>query len=118
MLGSERPLPQLPPPVRAGRDTTALELFRARVAQTLFDTYAGIPMLKFPEDLRVYEHLLWAARVEVVLELGAQHGGSALWFRDRLRALAWYGLIDRPRVIAVDLDVSHAQANLSQADPR
>src|SRR5437763_15494898 len=108
MLGSERPLPQLPPPVGAGRDTTALELFRARVAQTLFDTYAGIPMLKFPEDLRVYEHLIWSARVEVVLELGTQNGGSALWFRDRLRTLAGYGQISRPRVVSLALDVSGA----------
>jgi cephalosporin hydroxylase len=95
----------------------ALDYLKARLAQCMFDTYAGIPMLKFPEDLRTYEHLLWSEKVEVVVELGTQHGGSALWFRDRLRVLESYGHIDRPRVIGVDLDTSQAQAQLSQVDP-
>jgi cephalosporin hydroxylase len=95
----------------------ALDLFRSRVAQVMFDTYAGIPMLKFPEDLRVYEHILWLGRVDVVLELGTQHGGSALWFRDRLRTLAAYGHIQRPHVLSMDLDVTEARRQLAQADP-
>ena len=94
-----------------------LELYRSRLAQVMFDTYAGLPMLKFPEDLRAYEHIMWSERVEVVLELGTQHGGSALWFRDRLRTLAAYRRINRPRVISVDLDVSAARAQLGQVDP-
>lgn len=83
----------------------------------MFDTYAGIPMLKFPEDLRTYEHILWSERVEIVVELGTQTGGSALWFRDRLRVLAAYGEIQHPRVIAVDLDISQTHEHLSGVDP-
>ena len=45
-------------------------------------------MLKFPEDLRVYEHLLWQTAPSTVIEVGVKDGGSALWFRDRLRTLA------------------------------
>ncbi len=83
----------------------------------MFDTYAGIPMLKFPEDLRVYEHILFSERVEAVLEIGIEQGGSALWFRDRLRTLAAYGYIQRPRVIGVDIDVARARGQLAQVDP-
>ncbi|MCW3064698.1 MAG: Rhamnosyl O-methyltransferase precursor [Solirubrobacterales bacterium] len=72
---------------------------------------------KFPEDLRVYEHLIWTCRPDVVIELGSQFGGSALWFRDRLRTAAAYGRTRGARVIAVDLDMSEARAALAAVDP-
>jgi cephalosporin hydroxylase len=88
-----------------------------RVAQHTHDSYAGVPISKFPEDLRVYEHLLWADRPNVVVEIGAHHGGSALWFRDRLRTLVNYGLISQPRVITVDIEAERARPYLDRADP-
>lgn len=87
-----------------------------RVALHTGDTYAGVPLSKFPEDLRVYEHLLWADRPNTVIEIGAQFGGSALWFRDRLRTLADYGLIGDYRVITVDINIEGARACLDRAD--
>ena len=107
----------LPPPVTADLQAPTLELLRQRAGQVMFDTYAGLPMLKFPEDLRVYEHIMWEQRVEVVLELGAQAGGSALWFRDRLRTLAAYGRVSNGRVISLDIDLAQARAGLPAADP-
>ena len=74
-------------------------------------------MSKFPEDLRAYEHLIWTTRAEVVIELGAQWGGSALWFRDRLRAAASYGRIAAGRVIAVDAEIGPARSALASVDP-
>ena len=47
-------------------------------------TYKGLPLLKFPEDLEVYERLIELSRPDVVIELGTHEGGSALWFRDRV----------------------------------
>ncbi len=88
-----------------------------RVAQHTQDFYAGVPISKFPEDLRVYEHLLWLAAPDVVIELGAQHGGSALWLRDRLRTLASYGRVKAPRVVSIDLDVDGTAKQLAAADP-
>src|SRR3954471_9382448 len=79
--------PMLPPPsvsVDLSR-ATLREYWIARAAQHTRDSYAGVPMSKFPEDLRAYEHLLWLTRPSTVLELGVQFGGSSLWFRDRLR---------------------------------
>ena len=87
----------LPKPVELGLDQeTLFRVLRARGGQSLSDSYAGVP--KLPEDLRVYEHMLWLSTTEVVVELGAYAGGSALWFRDRLRTLASYGHISRPSV--------------------
>jgi cephalosporin hydroxylase len=108
---------RLPPSVSVDLHAPALDYFDRRLRQCLFDTYVGIPLIKFPEDLRTYEHLLWSENVEVVLELGVESGGSTLWFRDRLRVLASYGRIRTPRVIGVDLDISKAHAHLSEIDP-
>jgi cephalosporin hydroxylase len=88
-----------------------------RAAQHTHDSYAGVPLAKFPEDLRVYEHLLWADRPNVVIEIGANHGASALWFRDRLRTLAAYGLTSEPRVITIDIEAARARPYLNRADP-
>jgi cephalosporin hydroxylase len=94
-----------------------LSYWRMRAAQHTSDWYAGVPMSKFPEDLRVYEHLLWASRADVVVEIGTQFGGSALWFRDRLRAFEQYGRIRRGTVISIDLDLAAAREALSTVDP-
>jgi cephalosporin hydroxylase len=95
----------LPPPVTADVTEGALrEYWLARAAQHTQDSYAGVPLSKFPEDLRTYEHLLWSGRVDTVIEIGTQAGGSALWFRDRLQIARRYGRISRPpRVISVDV---------------
>lgn len=80
------------------------DYWRARAEQHVHDSYAGVPLSKFPEDLRVYEHLLWLDAPDTIIELGTQWGGSALWFRDRLAAMHAYGRIDRaPTVISVDI---------------
>jgi cephalosporin hydroxylase len=106
-----------PRPVRAALGETIREYWIDRVRQHTEDLYAGVPIAKFPEDLRVYEHLIWNARPNVVIELGTQHGGSALWFRDRLRALASYHRLPNPRVISIDVDVAAARSNLEARDP-
>jgi len=107
----------LPATVEIGLDDTVRDYWLLRARQHLQDSYAGVPLLKFPEDLRVYEHLLWQAAPEVVIELGARFGGSALWFRDRLRALRSWGRIETLRVISVDLDIELARAHLTAVDP-
>lgn len=106
-----------PPRVSLGLDDTLLELWRARGEQSQRDRYAGVRIVKFPEDLRVYEHLMWSSSPSCVVELGTQEGGSALWFRDRLRLLQAYGRIRSLQVIGVDLDLALARENLASADP-
>lgn len=112
-----RVLPGLPPTVHA-RATDSVESYvRSRLRQHTNDSYAGVPMSKFPEDLRVYEHLLWATGADVVLELGVQFGGSSLWFRDRLHALGRYRRPSPKQVIAVDVAVTAARERLAAIDP-
>jgi cephalosporin hydroxylase len=82
------------------------------------DSYAGVPLSKFPEDLRVYEHLLWEGRANVVIEIGTLRGASALWFRDRLRTQAAYGRsTGEHKVISIDVEADRARPHLDRADP-
>ncbi|CAL9460570.1 CmcI family methyltransferase [Streptomyces sp. enrichment culture] len=108
----------LPPRVEAVLDGTVRAYWTARERQHVRDVYAGVRIKKFPEDLRMMEHLMWLSRSQVVVELGTHFGGSALWFRDRLRALAGYGRVPRDvRVVTLDLRQDKARAALSAADP-
>lgn len=110
---------ELPPPVTIDLEDAGLRAYwLARAEQHTEDSYAGVRLSKLPEDLRVYEHLLWKARPDTVIEIGTQEGGSALWLRDRLRALRSYRRINnRPRVITIDVDQSLSRARLTAADP-
>ncbi len=103
--------------MNAGLDDGIEAYLRSRLRQHTQDSYVGIPISKFPEDLRVYEHLLWACGADVVIELGVQFGGSSLWFRDRLQALGRYRAPSEKLVIAVDADLTPARERLAVADP-
>jgi cephalosporin hydroxylase len=107
----------LPRPIARDFGMSVGDLWRERINRVVWETYAGIPLVKFPEDLRVYEHLLWLSAPSVAIELGTHAGGGALWLRDRMRALRDYGRIDELRVITVDLDVELARESLDGADP-
>ncbi len=107
----------LPPTVETDLDQTVEAYVRSRLRQHTQDSYAGVPLSKFPEDLRVYEHLLWASRADVVIELGVQFGGSSLWFRDRLHALGRYRASSTKLVVGVDNDLTRAREFLAAADP-
>lgn len=103
------------PGIEARGEMTLADYWHERVAMHHEDSYAGVPMLKFPEDLRVYERLIWQSRPEVIIEIGCLEGGSALWLRDRMAAAAAYGG-PPPRVICIDSEIASARDNLARAD--
>lgn len=108
---------ELPPAVEFDSSDSSLAAYWSARSDLLFhDHYAGILLMKFPEDLRVYEHLLWVMKPDAVIELGTHSGGSALWFRDRMQTFQRYGGAP-PRVITVDLAPHNAVANIEAADP-
>ncbi len=121
----DRPAPRLadrvsstlPPAVVSRHRDSVRQLWMSRVHQSVQDFYAGAPLSKFPEDLRVYEHLIWESNPSAVIEIGSYHGGSALWFRDRLRTLASYGRIRDPIVVSVEVEPERAVKALDAADP-
>lgn len=107
----------LPSNVALDLNASVRDLWLARARQHTTDSYAGVRMEKFPEDLRTYEHLLWQSRANVVVEIGSRFGGSALWFRDRLRSMSAYDRIESVGVISIDIDNAHALEAVRAADP-
>ena len=107
----------MPPTVTIDLGEPLQKYWLERAQQALVDSYAGIHMMKFPEDLRTYEHLLWLDRPNVVIEIGTHLGGSALWFRDRLLTMASYGRIVSPLVVSIDIDQTRAHVALLAVDP-
>lgn len=59
--------------------------------------WRGVPMDKCATDLLVYQEMLHALRPEVVIEIGAWYGGSALFFADMCE------LIGCGQVLSVDI---------------
>jgi cephalosporin hydroxylase len=112
------PASDLPPPAGLDLAEPVRDLWHRRIRQALADTYMGVPLRKLPEDLRVYEHLLERSRCSMVIELGTNMGGSALWLRDRLASLAAYDDRGPPRVVSIDRSCAEAIAHLDSADPR
>jgi cephalosporin hydroxylase len=115
---SARPeLPIGPPPIPFDLARSPKDYWDDRVRQHTQDSYVGVGFAKFPEDLRTYEHIMWSQRPNFVIEIGTSFGGSALWFRDRLRWLETYGRIGSGQVISIDLEVEAARASIADADP-
>lgn len=106
-----------PPMLERDLEEPLAGYWRRRIDQHHADSWAGVPLAKFPEDLRTYQHLLWESRADTVIEVGTKWGGSMLWFRDQLRSFEAYGRLGRePRVVGVDLVTDHAVTLLDRAD--
>jgi cephalosporin hydroxylase len=100
-----------------GANDQLTKLWQLRIAQHFREGYAGVPMSKFPEDLRTYELILWERAPAVVVEVGVRHGGSTLWLRDRLFDFQRYRTGPAPRIIAVDVDLELARRNFDGMPP-
>jgi cephalosporin hydroxylase len=68
-------------------------------------TWAGVPILKNPLDLFLYQELIFRRRPRFIVELGANKGGSALFFAHMLDLLGGDG-----RVLSVSIDDAWAPA--------
>jgi cephalosporin hydroxylase len=62
-------------------------------------TWLGIPIIQFPDDIVMFQELLWKVRPDVVVETGFAHGGSAILSSSILE------LIGRGRVISVEVEI-------------
>ena len=62
--------------------------------------YRGVPAWKNALDLWIYQEIIWEAEVEVVIEIGARHGGTTLWLSDLLRTFRG----ESGTVISIDLE--------------
>ena len=63
-------------------------------------SWRGVPAIKLPSDMWIYQELLSQLRPECIVEFGTKFGGSALFFADMLGTLN----VKHGRVLTVDID--------------
>jgi cephalosporin hydroxylase len=64
-----------------------IDLLESLQRGTMNYTYKGVPMLKDPFDLALYQLILWQQKPRTIIEIGSYKGGSAVWFADQTRAM-------------------------------
>ncbi len=73
-------------------------LFYRDAASTWASTqWMGVPLLKLPLDLWVYQEILYKTQPDLIIETGTNRGGSALYFANL------FDLIGKGRIISVDI---------------
>jgi len=80
-------------PVDIDLNETVRSFWRKRLVQHHYDFYKGRHLMKLPEDLRTYQHVIEACRPEMILEFGTGFGASAVWFADQLDVLVGGGKV-------------------------
>jgi len=61
--------------------------------------WMGVPIIKFPNDMIVFQELVWHLRPDLIIETGVAHGGSILYSASLLQ------LIGHGEVIGIDNDI-------------
>lgn len=74
------------------------KLYYKKNTQTIFNTYwLGVPALKCPLDLWVYQEILFETKPDVIIECGTKKGGTSFF----LASLC--DLMERGRIITIDV---------------
>ena len=74
-------------------------LYYNSLSQTWNNTYwMGIPVLKCPLDLWIYQEIIFKTRPDIIIECGTAKGGSALYLASVC------DLVNNGRVITVDIE--------------
>ena len=60
--------------------------------------YCGLNMQKIPTDLYIYEQLIMDIKPDVIIEIGAAGGGTALWLCHRL------DILGKGKLVSVDIN--------------
>lgn len=95
------------------RKLSVLDLWHSQVALHHSETYKGIGLAKFPQDLWSYEKLIGVAKPEVIIEIGINKGGFTRWLYDRLMAASAENQNRPCTIVGIDIDITSASLNLS-----
>jgi cephalosporin hydroxylase len=74
-------------------------------------TWLGRPMIQLPEDMIRLQEVIYRLQPDVIIETGVAHGGSLMFYASLCK------LMERGRVIGVDLDIRSANRAAIEAHP-
>ena len=95
------------------QNTTILDLWHKQVALHYEETYKGIGLAKFPQDLWSYEKLISSSSPKTIIEIGVNNGGFTRWLYDRLLLAATEEPGSTRTLIGLDINIENARHNLS-----
>lgn len=72
--------------------------------------WMGVPVIKCPYDLHMYQEIIWATKPDLVIETGAFVGGSALYLAHL------FDLIGDGHVVSVDIETDRDLPNHPRID--
>jgi cephalosporin hydroxylase len=55
--------------------------------------FEGVPLLKNPMDLWIYQEIIWDLRPTLIIETGTAYGGSALYFARQVERVGGKGMV-------------------------
>jgi cephalosporin hydroxylase len=61
--------------------------------------WKDIEMTKFPNDIYIYQQIIWQAKPDVIVEVGTQRGTSAQFFNELIKAAG------KPNSIVITIDI-------------
>lgn len=100
--------------IQSWQNTSVLDLWHRQVIQHHCESYRGIGLAKFPQDLWSYEKLIDLSQPEVILEIGINEGGFSRWLHDRLLLTQAFNPAPKPRtVIGIDINIDKPKQNLA-----
>ncbi|MBE3140933.1 MAG: glycosyltransferase [Thermoplasmata archaeon] len=71
-------------------------LFKQIINKKNIPKWRGVPCIKMPSDLLLYEQVLWDNRPDILIECGTSEGGSTLFYADI------FNIIGKGHVISID----------------
>ena len=92
---------------------SVLDLWKQQVLLHHGETYKGIPIVKFPQDLWTYEKIIGDYKPEIIIELGVDNGGFTRWLYDRMLLLQLESSTGPRTVIGIDYRLDAPRKNLS-----
>ncbi|KKM99584.1 hypothetical protein LCGC14_1146470 [marine sediment metagenome] len=84
----------------------AWQLFRKEIVKVKYAynfKWAGIQILKVPQDIIALQEIIWKVKPNLVIETGVAHGGSAIFFASILELLERCGEIENGEVIGIEI---------------
>lgn len=94
------------------KTSSVLDLWHKQVALHHKETYKGIGLAKFPQDLWSYEKIICTSAPRTIIEIGVNNGGFTRWLYDRL-LLANAEEPSTRTLIGLDINIEAARNNLS-----
>ena len=75
-------------------------------------TWAGLPIIQFPQDIVAMQEIVWRVKPDVIIETGVARGGSLVLYASLLEMLGGDGI-----VVGVDIDIRAHNRAAIEAHP-